>query len=617
MTRRRTISPVATRDAALLALGIGVVSLFVTGAGTVAMSAAVATVLVGGSWRAPAVTEWFTIAGQLFVHPGQAETLPGPWGPALAGHAVTLWTVTLLLTGLVVAALVGIGVPVWRAFGPMPPGHANREDIRRELSPAAVRRTARWTRPSLSVRERRHVPLEQVGVPQHCGPHGSPLWTPLENPTGVIAPTQSGKSRQDHVHKVLAAPGALLCSTTKPDLLEFAGLSRSRCRHAGPVLVFDATGSVPWPAQLRWSPIDGCTTPDVARRRAEAMVEAASINLSNVSGNDKVFRDRAKSVLQTYLLAAAHCTLGVEALVRWAVNREDEPVRLLLEIYPEFARNLRKELAMVAETSDAVWMSVRRVLEPLMDPALRQLCTPSAGPFDVQAFLRAHGSVFLVAGEHQAAQAAPILTAFAEHWITTAQQLALEQPHRRLDPPASAVLDEVTHATPVPRLPEFIADSTGRGVLIHWAAQSVAKLEDTFGATGARQLLDNTTCLSIFGGLKDKASLEWISTLAGHEDRIRFQQHSDGMVGVGRTSVGTETAPVYRAGEVRTIRRGRVLVFHRNLRPIEARLIDVRKRRDWTTLRVDVESVRSGEVPIRADGYRTDIDTQREATGGR
>ncbi|MGH3886503.1 MAG: hypothetical protein ACRDSZ_08010 [Pseudonocardiaceae bacterium] len=42
-------------------------------------------------------------------------------------------------------------------------------------------------------------------------------------------------------------------------------------------------------------------------------------------------------------------------------------------------RNLRAEIGMVAETSDAVWMSVRRVIEPLMDPRRRQLSLFSWG----------------------------------------------------------------------------------------------------------------------------------------------------------------------------------------------------------------------------------------------
>jgi type IV secretory pathway TraG/TraD family ATPase VirD4 len=439
------------------------------------------------------------------------------------------------------------------------------------------------------------------------------LVTPLENPTGTLAPTQSGKSRRDLVHKVLAAPGALLCSTTKPDLLEFTALARTRRQRPGPVLVYDATGAVAWPAGLRWSPIVGCSDPAVARRRAHAMVEASAVSLSTVEGNDRVFRDRAKTVMQAYLLAAALHGRDVTDLVRWAVGKppDQEPVKLLNQAgYPELARNLRTEIGMVAETSDAVWMSVRRCVEPLMDPHLRDLCLPGPGEaFDAKDFIRVRGSLYLVAGQQQAAMAAPLLTALVDHWLTAAQEMALDCPSRRVDPVVSTVLDELTQATPVPDLPGIVADTAGRGVLVHWAAQSLAALEVTYGRPAARQLLDNTTTLTVWGGLKDEQTLKWISLLTGHHERRRYQEQSAGLLTPGRTAVGTETVPTYRPGEVRAVPRGRVLIIHRHLRPILGRTVDVKRRRDWPALKRDVEAVRNGSAAVDTAGFAVEAVT--------
>ena len=190
-----------------------------------------------------------------------------------------------------------------------------------------------------------------------------------------------------------------------------------------------------------------------------------------------------------------------------------------------------------------------------------------------------------------------------EYWLTTAQEMALEYPNRRVDPPVTTVLDELTNATPVPQLPDIVSDSAGRGVLIHWAAQSLAKLEDVYTPARARQLLDNTTTLSVWGGLKDQRTLEWVSLLAGYHDRLRYQQHSDGVLRPGRTAVGTETVPTYRPGAIRTVQRGRVLVIHRTLPPILARTIDVAKRPDWSSIRADIQTVRAGSAPVNATGY--------------
>lgn len=605
---RNTVSPTADRDLALMGLFVGVLGVLVAAAAALMVGAAVSTALLGGPWSVPGVDTWLAGVFGVLAHPGQPGVgLGEPWSATLAGQAGWYWTIT----GLVLVALTGlvllVAVPTWRRFGPSQAGHASREDIREELSLTAARRTAEWTRPSLPRAQAHRAPLEEVAAPLHLSPQRQPMCTPLENPTGTLAPTQSGKSRRDLVHKAIAAPGALLCSTTKPDLLEFSGLLRAARHQAGPVKVADVTGAVPWPAQVQWWPMQGCEDTTVAYRRANTMVEAASVGLATVGGNDKVFRDRAKVVLQAYFIAAAVHHRGVDDLVRWAMSKpvDQEPVRLLQQAgFPEHARNLRSEIGMVAETSDAVWMSVRRVVEPFMDPQIRWLCSPAPGnDLDARAMIVQHGSLYLIAGQHQSAQAAPILTALVEHWLTTAQEMALHTPHRRLDPPATAILDEITNATPVPQIPDIVSDSAGRGVLIHWGAQSVAALENTFTPQRTRQLLDNTTTLSVWGGIKDRVTLEWISMLTAHHDRRRYQQQNEGLFGHARTSVGLETVPTYRPGDVRRVRRGRVLVIHRHLDPILAYTLDVRKRADWAVIRDHVQAVRDGQVPVGPEGF--------------
>ncbi|WP_370973833.1 type IV secretory system conjugative DNA transfer family protein [Amycolatopsis sp. cg9] len=605
---RNTVSPTADRDLALMGVFVALLGVLAAIAAALMLGAAVTTSLLGGPWSMPGVDSWLAGVFGVLSHPGSPGAgLGQPWASALTGQGGWYWTITAVLLVVATGLVLLVAVPAWRRFGPSQAGHASREDIREELSLTAARRTAEWTRPGLPRAQALRAPLEEVAAPLHLSPQRQPMCTPLENPTGTLAPTQSGKSRRDLVHKAIAAPGALLCSTTKPDLLEFSGLLRAARYQAGPVMVADVTGAVPWPAQVQWLPMQGCEDTTVAFRRAHTMVEAASVGLAGVGGNDKVFRDRAKVVLQAYFIAAAIHHRGVDDLVRWAMSKpvDQEPVKLLQQAgFAEHARNLRSEIGMVAETSDAVWMSVRRVIEPFMDPQIRRLCTPAPGrDFDVRAMIAQHGSLYLVAGQHQAAQAAPILTALVEHWLTTAQEMALHTPHRRLDPPATAILDEITNATPVPSIPDIVSDSAGRGVLIHWGAQSVAALENTFTAQRTRQLLDNTTTLSVWGGIKDRVTLEWVSLLTAHHERRRFQQQNDGLFSQGRTSVGLETVPTYRPGDVRRVRRGRVLVIHRHLDPILALTLDVRNRPDWKVIREHVQAVRDGQVPVGPDGF--------------
>ncbi|SEF36885.1 TraM recognition site of TraD and TraG [Amycolatopsis pretoriensis] len=607
MPRTRTDTLNLDRDAALMGLAIAALAILCA-LGAIAVSAAVlVTGFHTGSWTWPPITTWAGFALTVAFHAADpGPRLPVPWSGAVSEHqlAFYVWftTITMLTAGL----SVGAAIPVWRRVAPTDSGHATRREMAKTLSVTAARKTARWTRGDLTDEQRRTAPVEQIAVPLHQGPRRQQLVTSLETPTGTIAPTRSGKSRTDLVHKVLAAPGALVASTTKNDLAEWCLLARTRRPGAGPVLVIDATGTLSWPAHARWSPVTGCADPAVALRRAETLIEASSLGLENVGGNDAVFRGRATIVMQAYLLAAATHHRTVDHLVRWSIAKpaDREPVELLERQYPQLAQNLESEIGMVAETSDAVWMSVRRAIEPFMNPAIRYFATPSpAEELDIDEFLRRRGSLFIIAGEHQAPQARPVLTALVEQILTTAQDTALRRKRRRLEPPTTAILDELFAGTPVPRLPAIIADSAGRGVLIHWSAQSRSQLDELYGEPGRLQLIDNTLTLTAFPGLKDDETLEWLSTLSGHHRRRTHQHHSDGLFSVGRGASGEETVPTLRAGDIRTLDRGRVLILHGNLRPILGRTVDVEQRPDWPQLQVDVAAIRSGRAAITPDGY--------------
>lgn len=524
------------------------------------------------------------------------------------------------VVGFLVFALVGFPVTltgIWAAkrFAPNAAGHASRSEIKAELSEERARETAVWTRPGMTASHRKHCAVTEVAVPLHADEHHRPLWSPLENPTGVIAPTQSGKSRRDLTHKILAAPGGMLVSTTKPEL--FLWTAMRRVRRGVPVLLFDVTGAVDWPAQVRWSPIEGCEDPTVAMRRAKALVDAAAVDLGQqTGGNEKTFRTRAYGVVRSYLVAAAISGEQVGTLVDWASSpTKEDPVRILDEKFPQLSRNLRAEMKMVPETRDAVWMSVRKAIEPFLADRIQTLCSPPRGTgFDAEAFIRSGGALYLIAGEESAADVAPVLTALVDHVITTARDLASASTAERLDPAFSVFLDELPTATPVPSLPSTCADSAGRGVLIHWAAQSRAQLEQIYGPEGARSLVENTTALVVFGGIKDEKTLSWLSKLCGDQDVVRKSRSSGGLFSSsGSTTTSLQRLPKYQASDIREIPRDRALVIFRHMAPILAWTTDVAARPDADILLTDRAALRGPDPVVDTSGYPLKRDTNLEA----
>lgn len=577
------------------------------------------------------LTGLLTAGAVTVIGPGDAVWLARSWlgAPLPAGSVAALLTEqSTVFVGCLVAVVAVLGVAGvllgrwwWRRWRPAPSGHATRAELARELSLPAARRSAERTRPSLSPSECRSAPGPEVAIPFHRYRDTS-LYLSFTNLTGTLAPTQSGKSRMDLVHKVLDAPGALLCSTTKLDLVEFAALARSRRRTAGPVVVYDATGRLGWPSPLRWSLIEGCEDQQEASRRAFTLVEAAAVRVEagggGGAGNDRVFRERAVVVLTAYLVAAAVSGAGIDDIRAWATERSDSdsgprppaatlPVKLLADAgRSELSANLSAEMALDPRTASAVWMSVRRVVGAWTDPRLREMLSPPRGRgLDVRRFIGQGGSLFLIADQQQAAEAVPVLTALAEHWLRTAQEMALDYPARRVDPPVTNVFDELANATPVPGLAQVISDAAGRGVVIHWAAQSLAQLERIFGPVGYREVLDNTTSLSVWGGIKDDRTLQWVSELCATHERQRRQVQLDGLFTRERHSIGTETSPVMRVGDIRKLGRGKVLVLHRGLPCFVADVVDVSRRPDSDEITRDVEIIREQRaIPIDDRGYR-------------
>ncbi len=562
----------------------------------VGVAAAVAVLVV--------VCVWVAVDLVSLAHGGPATVGVRHLLPTAAEHQIAVTAVAFIVFAVVGFPLTLGGIWAAKRFAPNAAGHATRAEIKAELSEARARETAVWTRPGMTEKDRRHCPVTEVAVPLHADEHRRPLWLPLENPTGVIAPTQSGKSRRDLTHKILAAPGGMLVSTTKPEL--FLWTAMGRVRRGVPVLLFDVTGAVDWPAQVRWSPIDGCEDPTQAMRRAKALVDAAAVDLGTVSGgNEKTFRTRAYGVIRSYLVAAAISGEQVGALVDWAASMDEVPVRILDERFPQLATNLRAELKMVPETRDAVWMSVRKAIEPFLQDRIQALCSPPRGAgFDAEAFIRSGGALYLIAGEKSAADVAPVLTALVDHVITTARDMAARSAEERMDPVFSVFLDELPTATPVPDLPQTCADSAGRGVLIHWVAQSRAQLEQTYGHEGARSLIDNSAALVAFGGIKDEKTLEWLAKLCGDHDVTRKSRSSGGLFsGSGQTTTSLQRLPKYQAATIREIPRDRALIIFRHMAPILARTTDVSERPDAKALLADRATLREAEPIVDASGY--------------
>ena len=104
---------------------------------------------------------------------------------------------------------------------------------------------------------------------------GSWAWAGPERSTLVLGPSRSGKTSALVVPNVLAAPGAVVSTSTKPDVLHHTQAAR---RTAGWTLLYDPSGTVrapPGTHRVGWSPVALAGDWDVALQIADAMVRAS------------------------------------------------------------------------------------------------------------------------------------------------------------------------------------------------------------------------------------------------------------------------------------------------------------------------------------------------------
>lgn len=515
----------------------------------------------------------------------------------------------LLGAGIAVSAWVWMCLRwVWPVLAPTGEGFATRQDVSKHLSERSARRKAAITRPDLTKQERRQAPASDIGIPCHIAPWGQPMWLPFENPTGVLAPTQSGKSLTDLIHKVLAAPGALVTTSTKLDLFRLTARARERIMGEGTVAVLDLTGTSGWPRIVRWDVLGGCHARRTAHRRAESLVKGARPggHSSSTQGNHAFFEGRAIETLAALMQAAAIAKVPLKTFVAWCQNEEDpQPAEILLSdpATREYGRSLHSTQNLVQETRDGVFETVRDAISCLIDPVAREMCVgEGAASFSVEKFLERKGTVYILGSEQTASDMAPLVTAFVSELFFRATEIALESPAERISPPLSAVLDELANICPLPRLPETLSDSAGRGLLIHWAAQSRPQLETSFGKEGAETLIDNTTALSVFGGLKSRETLQWLSTLAGRRwDERRSRKSSPLEINLDR-QVQEDRHDLLDPGQIRKLPAGRVLLLVRSLPPVIAVTRKAWELDEWKTLQADRNALRAlSQAPNNID----------------
>lgn len=450
-------------------------------------------------------------------------------------------------------------------------GTASSAAIARRASGRALRGKVRKVRPALADLGRRalmRVPVAEYGI-ELCRTGVQTVWASIEDVTLVFGGPRTGKTGW-LAGRIIDAPGAVLVTSTRTDLLTLCGPLRAK---KGPVWVFNAVGLGGIPSTVTFDPLTGCSDPETAVERATDMIGA----VSHGGGGDREFWDaQARRALAMLLHAAALGGYRMAQIQKWIgepeVARREVTAALQRSPVQAFAQDATQFLGTNSKTQTSITTTMSLALGWLNNRAAVKAAAPGHG-FDVEALLRERATVFLLGAEE--AQVAPLMCALTGHIARQARQIAVRSPGGRLDPPLGLYLDEAFLICPVP-LESWTADMGGRNVTIIAVFQSRQQMIDRYGAAKTGQIMTNAAAKIIFGGTGDRDDLIFWSTLGGERDEPIWTTDPHGR-GRSRT---VRSVPVMAPAQIANLPEGRVLVFRRGINPVLGRARMAWNRRD-------------------------------------
>ena len=337
----------------------------------------------------------------------------------------------------------------------------------------------------------------------------------------VLGPPRSGKTTSIIIPNVLAGSGAVVSTSTKPDVMRSTGAARSTL---GRCFLFDPTGTVERPdgvEPLRWSPLRSCTDWTGALTMARALVDVGSPGRGNRGGENNHWVERSQALLAPLMHAAALDGEDMRTLLTWVDRRQSLPAQQILAGGPHqataLARNLLDGIVSTDERElSGIWSTASGALGGFRsDQALDTTVDPD---FDPAAFVAGADTVYIASPAHRQALVAPMVVGLIEDIRQAAYaRSAVSAGEDRFRPPVLLALDEVANIAPLPDLPAMISEGGGQGLVTIACLQDLSQARNRWSdrADGFPSLFGTTVVLP---GIGDVRTLEALSTLVGDEE---------------------------------------------------------------------------------------------------
>jgi len=344
---------------------------------------------------------------------------------------------------------------------------------------------------------------------------GARLYMDWESVGVHIWGPRTGKTSTQAIPTILDAPGAVLATSNKRDLLD---ATRGPRAARGTVWAFDPQGIVGEEPTWWWNPLSYVTDEVQALKLSKTLVAAAREPGARV---DAYFDKAGPSLIAGMLHAAALADRPITQVYLWlAKPTDDEPALILREAgFPLSAAAVEAIVHAPDKQRGGVYGTAQELMSFLISrSAVRWVTADPRGDarrqFRPEAFAHSTDTLYLLSREGEASTG-PLVTALTVAVTEAAENLAKTSPRGRLPVPMVAVLDEAANVCRWHNLPDLYSHFGSRGILVITFLQSWSQGVEVWGREGMRKLWSAANLKAYGGGVSETEFLADLVQLIG------------------------------------------------------------------------------------------------------
>jgi type IV secretory pathway TraG/TraD family ATPase VirD4 len=402
---------------------------------------------------------------------------------------------------------------------------------------------------------------------------GQPIYGSWEDMHVDIWGPRTGKTTSRAIPAILDAPGAVLVTSNKRDVVDGTRLPRENTGPDAQVWVFDPQKIVDEPPSWWWNPLSYVIDVDTAARLAAVF---AAYGRDPGTKTDAYFDPEGEALLAWMLLAAAEAKEPITTVYGWLSKIEHEPVDILRRAGHHLpAEHVQGVINYPDKQRGGIYGTARKSVGCLVNPTVTRWVTPDPNnpgrpQFDPNAFVRSGGTLYSLSREGRGT-AGPLVTGLTVATIEAAEAYATASPSGRLPVPMLGVLDEAANVCRWRDLPDLYSHYGSRGIVLMTILQSWAQGIEVWGEHGISKLWSSANIRVYGGGVSDAKFLGDLVQFVGDYEPTTYStttQSGRGGQHSRSTSASTRQEKILDVADLFALPRGRALVLASGAPPV-------------------------------------------------